>query len=250
MKFIKNKILFFLMFLLFICTGIEAWCLGPQGVSETVHNLSMTGPDEQLQSKDEPEICIFCHTPHGGSLDVALWNKDISVAGRPTYNHYTSETLSTEIAADHAANNIQDESMQCLTCHDGTISMYDVINPSNRTGSSPLPPDGLDAGKMNDFGLGVNGPVIGTNLTNDHPISFDYQPVYDDPTNLNALWPAADAKNKGIMFFGVDPVFRVECPSCHDPHVNYTWATGDQAYQPFLRTANTGSAMCLACHNK
>ena len=34
----------------------------------------------------------------------------------------------------------------------------------------------------------------------------------------------------------------VECASCHDPH-NSTNAT-------FLRIANTGSALCLACHDK
>jgi predicted CXXCH cytochrome family protein len=33
----------------------------------------------------------------------------------------------------------------------------------------------------------------------------------------------------------------VECASCHDPH---------STNQTFLRIANTGSAVCLACHNK
>jgi predicted CXXCH cytochrome family protein len=39
---------------------------------------------------------------------------------------------------------------------------------------------------------------------------------------------------------GVSQPF-VECASCHDPHVNT---------QTFLRVANDGSAVCLACHNK
>jgi len=34
----------------------------------------------------------------------------------------------------------------------------------------------------------------------------------------------------------------VECASCHDPHTS--------ANPTFLRIANTGSAVCLACHNK
>ncbi len=41
----------------------------------------------------------------------------------------------------------------------------------------------------------------------------------------------------------------VECGSCHDPHVEE--ATGTPAAgKTFLRIANTGSAVCLACHNK
>ena len=40
---------------------------------------------------------------------------------------------------------------------------------------------------------------------------------------------------------------NVECASCHDPHAE-TEITGVQVN--FLRMANTGSALCLACHVK
>ena len=43
--------------------------------------------------------------------------------------------------------------------------------------------------------------------------------------------------------------YSVECGSCHDPHVES--GTGTPASgQTFLRIANSGSAVCLACHNK
>ena len=42
---------------------------------------------------------------------------------------------------------------------------------------------------------------------------------------------------------GVGP--SVECASCHDPHVEET-----ATRKTFLRIANTGSALCLTCHNK
>lgn len=38
----------------------------------------------------------------------------------------------------------------------------------------------------------------------------------------------------------------VECASCHDPHVENVAGSNPT----FLRKANTGSAVCLACHNK
>ncbi|MDH5573626.1 MAG: cytochrome c3 family protein, partial [Gammaproteobacteria bacterium] len=52
----------------------------------------------------------------------------------------------------------------------------------------------------------------------------------------NDLQYAADGTSLGIN----EP--SVECASCHNPHTSET-AT-------FLRMANTGSALCLACHVK
>jgi hypothetical protein len=232
---------------------------GTPNVANTVHNLSVSGPDIMLASTNEEEICIFCHTPHGGSLTGPLWNRANSAQ---VYTHYTSSTLSTQVAASRGTN-IYDESRLCLSCHDGSISMYTVMNASNVTGAQPvmawnLPglmrgSTGLTQGPRIGMGRNADGTVneISTDLSDDHPISFKYLPVLTDAAkDSNRLQTIAYAEGQGVRFFPIgaaDADKRVECSSCHDPHVDYTTAA---AYTPFLITPNAGSALCLACHNK
>lgn len=241
--------------LMFIVLADSSLAEGPQNISVTPHNLSTSAIDgmgnpSQYRSDDEDEVCIFCHTPHGGNSVAPLWNRDPSLSNPAAFTHYNSATLSSTLGS--VTRNVNSESMLCLSCHDGTISMYNVLNPSNSTGGQPTPPPGLvaDGGKMIFLFDGI-GAVLGTDLSNDHPISFDYQLAYNDATNLGALHLATDAIGDGVKFFGTAPVYRVECSSCHDPHVNYIPGQGgNSAYQPFLRTSNAASAMCLACHIK
>ena len=49
-----------------------------------------------------------------------------------------------------------------------------------------------------------------------------------------------DIYNRSFAVAGAGP--SVECASCHDPHRADT--------STFLRIANAGSAVCLACHVK
>jgi predicted CXXCH cytochrome family protein len=230
---------------------------GTQDVTATVHNLSVSAPWPMLASTNETEVCIFCHTPHGGSLTGPLWNRNNSTE---TYTHYTSSTLSSAVGTSRGQN-IYDESRLCLSCHDGSISMYTVMNANNVTGqpttSSDLTMrDGFGTSQGPQIGQGTNadGTVNGSvnnDLSDDHPISFKYLPVLSDAAkDSNRLQTIAYAEGKGVRFFPIgaaDAEKRVECSSCHDPHVSYEV---DTAYTPFLITPNAGSALCLACHNK
>ena len=45
---------------------------GPSKVSVGSHNLSTSGPSPFGYNTDEDQICVFCHTPHGGTLDGPL----------------------------------------------------------------------------------------------------------------------------------------------------------------------------------
>jgi predicted CXXCH cytochrome family protein len=247
--------------LLLVLSTVPALAVkGTPNVANTVHNLSSANAYfGGLGSPNEDEVCIFCHTPHGGSLTGPLWNRANSAQ---VYTHYTSATLSTAISDEHAGANIYDESRLCLSCHDGSISMYTVMNASNDTGVQPSLPLFSD-GTMRTATMWEVGPKIGdgrnaagqtiastNDLSDDHPISFKYKPVLDDASNLGALHTIAEAETAGVRFFplnGLEADKRVECSSCHDPHVDYTAAT---AYAPFLITPNAGSALCLACHNK
>lgn len=254
--------------LLLIATNL--WAVsGPMDVSAGRHNLTWDAP--RLNPSNEPylasatsedEVCIFCHTPHGGTLNTPLWNRALPVAST-VFTHYTSTTLSDYMTgAGMATREVKPESILCMSCHDGSAAMNSIVNNSNRTGAAP---DNSTA-KVTGFGP-YPGPQIGgimdpaggftpyidstNNLSDDHPISFSYSASFT--SKGGGLQTLAAAKAAGLRFFGPDTGAGnfVECSSCHDPHVNYEAGFGgDAAYSPFLVTPNTGSALCLGCHIK
>lgn len=232
---------------------------GPSDVRKTKHNLSSTLPGSGITrvyySSNEDEICVFCHTPHGGSLTGPLWNRpDTGI----TYTHYSSGTASAYLRGLDDTRVVSKESMLCLSCHDGSLSMFSVVNPGNRNG---MPESGTSSEKMEAlfiWGAGV-GPIIGSSqeappdthgdLMDDHPISLDYNKLLEagggKPTEFHLV---TDAEAKGVRFFpGADGAKMLECSSCHDPHVDYIT---EADYTPFLIMKNDGSKLCLACHKK
>jgi predicted CXXCH cytochrome family protein len=139
-------------------------------------------------------------------------------------------------------------SMMCMSCHDGVTSIaVNVLMNAPGSGNPTVSPNGIAApGAMGNVYNGSIflgwGPNIGEcvpgssctiNLSNDHPISFDWP-----STNPNGLRSAPT--NSALRLFGAGK--RVECASCHSVH--------DNTYPPFLAMSNAASAMCIACHNK
>lgn len=249
------------MALVFCGCWAASAAMGPQKVKNTVHNLSTSG-EWMYISDNEDEICIFCHTPHGGSLNGPLWNR--ALPGASEFTHYTTATLDN--VTDGASRALSDESLLCMSCHDGAMAINHVLNPSNRTGAQPIMFPGVNELTIMDM-PGMIAGVIGKSLdnefsrrdlTDDHPISFSYDAVraaYQGAGRGNQLHAPLDAVAAGVRFYS--PGNRVECGSCHDPHVNYDSTipsggdpTANENYRPFLITPNIGSALCLACHNK
>ena len=253
-----------IVLLLFFAGTCALAAMGPQRVANTVHNFS-TSAFWMYKADEETQICIFCHTPHGGSLNGPLWNRALPSATE--FTHYTTATLDN--VTDGASRALSDESLLCMSCHDGAMAVNHVLRPSSGSADSPTMGGGQDhmiilpmgnaiGGRIGDI-LGENGVMGETrNLTDDHPISFSYDEVrtaYQSAGRGNQLHSAAEAAAAGVRFYGAGN--RVECGSCHDPHVNYDSynpegndPTADENYRPFLIMPNTGSAMCLACHNK
>lgn len=225
---------------------------GTADVSNTVHNLSAGATFNTFYYTDEPEVCIFCHTPHGGSLTGPLWNKaDPAPAGGFVF--YASSTISTEVQNVAA---VSPESMICLSCHDGSVSVnhllnYGQTNPirTNATGDPNTEITGTP-GANPRIGGSPSNPNDNGQLADDHPISFSYRNVWNE--YLGASKPGLKDPDSptfvasDIRLFGLDE--RVECSTCHDPHVDYVTASPDHA--PFLNMSNAGSALCLVCHDK
>ena len=252
MKSMSKKLLWGLTLLMFLTVASNAFAgRGTSAVSNTVHNLSTTAPaalyTDAYKSSNETEVCIFCHTPHGGRLDGPLWNKNLPDGTAFTF--YSSSTMD----ADTAVTEISAESLLCLSCHDGSISVnelmnYNTVNPilSASNGSETNKIVIADGGSARIGGGPANwGSTV--LLSDDHPISFSYNTVKGnyDTAGKDGLHLAGDAVASGIQFFG--DTNRVECSSCHDPHVDYET---NMDYYPFLITPNIGSALCFACHDK
>jgi predicted CXXCH cytochrome family protein len=183
-----------------------------QKIVTSKHNLSVTGPGP-VKASSEDRICIFCHTPHGGRGNAPLWNRRDSSAA---YIPYDSPSLQANPGQPTGASKL------CLSCHDGTIAMGDLVSESqiiNMSGSQTMPP----------------GPgLIGTDLRDDHPISFPY--IESFGLKEGELAPPGTWDSR----IELDSAGDVQCTTCHDPH-NDQW--GD-----FLVMDNQFAMMCQECH--
>jgi len=184
-------------------------------IRSTKHNLSISGPGT-LTASSEDRICIFCHIPHQkGTAIRYLWNRSDPANA---YIPYFSSTLRADVGQPTGS------SRMCLSCHDGTIALGAIA-------SSPteIP---LKGGIR--FIPHNSRAYIGTDLSDDHPVSF----VYDEMLALNdpqlrepsSLPPPVKLENQ-----------QLQCTACHDPHHN--------PYGQFLVMDNTASALCTACHD-
>lgn len=95
------------------------------------------------------EVCVYCHTPHGSSstLTAPLWNR--SQKGNTQYWRYndttfTGQTASTQFgdftfpSLAERTRRMNDNSMTCLSCHDGTIGMDATLNMPGSGGYSSI----------------------------------------------------------------------------------------------------------------
>jgi len=180
-----------------------------QTIIGTAHDLSNGGGPG-----NSDQVCVFCHTPHNGlSTLVPLWNHPTTAVGN--YTLYPSGGTLQAVPGQPTG-----ASRACLSCHDGTLaadSHGSVVGTTFVTG----------------------GALLGTDLSNDHPISFTYDAALATADGDLVSPASASQVVPGIPLFSE----KVECASCHNVHDNTT-------AQPFLRVSNAGSALCIKCHTK
>jgi predicted CXXCH cytochrome family protein len=185
---------------------------GGASVVQTKHNLSASGPGP-IRVAGTQGVCIFCHTPHAANPIGPLWNRRDPGT---YYQVYRSSTLTATVGQPTGT------SRMCLSCHDGTIALTQTYNSNNALpGSVYITPQ--DRG------------YIGTDLTDDHPISFTYDSALA-AKNTQLRDPASIPKALEL-----DQNHQLQCTTCHDPH------NDSRGY--FLRMDNRASAMCASCHN-
>ncbi|MCF8056188.1 MAG: cytochrome C [Desulfocapsa sp.] len=188
-------------------------------ITDSKHDLSGSA----TLNNPESQLCIYCHTPHHADTsagDAPLWNHTLTTTA--TFTVYSSTTLDAGALGQPGG-----VSKLCLSCHDGTVALDAFGGMAGNLGS-----------------IGADGD-LGINLSDDHPISFAYTSalatadgeLYDPDGAGTGL--GGDTITATMLFTGG----LLECASCHDVHNN----TG---FDPMLLVDNTGSGLCLTCHNK
>ena len=175
-------------------------------------------------------MCVACHTPHnanGAVTQAPLWNHRLTTT---TFTVYTSSTMNSAPGQPDGISKL------CLSCHDGTVALDSFGGAS---GSSFI----------------RSGLALGTNLSNDHPISMTYDaalavadPGLFNPTTKVVTVGVAPFVATGTITAIMLSAGKVQCSSCHDVHNNEV--VGGAAGRPLLRVSKSASAICRVCHNK
>ena len=206
---VKIKSYFLFIFIFAFSSAMDA-----QSIVNSKHNLSVSGPGT-VKASAEPEICIFCHTPHNSSPQKPLWNR---LDPALTFSLYSSSTTNATIGQPDGST------LLCLSCHDGTIALGNVLSRSTPIG----------------FLGGVTTMPSGTSnftkdISNDHPVSFVYNSslstVDGQLANPSTLTGPVQLENQ-----------KLQCISCHDPH--------SDILANFLVATNEYSVLCEYCHER
>jgi predicted CXXCH cytochrome family protein len=217
------------------------------------HDLSAIAGGRQHAGSDfndYNEVCVYCHTPHGADPAVPLWNRQIFQGNYTIYDSSVSQTFD----ATPEQPSLTGVSRMCLSCHDGTIAVDALVNEPNTpfavssdhmrmsTDTGPDSCNSCHSGIDNGTTINVQPSFVGTDLTDDHPVSFQYNgalllldPGLEDPTSSPS---GLGGTIKDDMLVND----RVECSSCHNVH--------DPDIYPFLIKPNINSALCVTCHKK
>ena len=242
-------------------------------IANTKHNFSATvippaSTNRTASATSESQICAFCHTPHGATDEpkAPLWNRKLNSTGG--YTMYSSASLDGPMPTEPGG-----KSKLCLSCHDGTIAVGQVNvlnrqqNPviamtgENTDGTITAGPYGADTGYTRR---------IGVDLSNDHPISmtFDSARAASD----GELFNPATSPHLSDRTAGGPPALpqgdylpleddKVECISCHDPHVQSDVAGENNKFLRVNRFQQQppvddhqfdaqNDIICLGCHDK
>lgn len=225
------------------------------GIIGSYHDLSTTGRGDLYNNDDTLQrICVYCHAPHhtvkpGSAEAVAvdylpLWNHGVST--NTVFSMYDNGDADPD-EADALGNPINHQyqavanapgsvSRLCLSCHDGSVAVNQYGFNPGRTQSRGL----ADSDPATITGSYVIG--LGGDLSNHHPIGFDYAEVAakdDEIASVTQVFGTTGVAIEDLLYSG-----NMECVTCHDVH--NTKNTGET----FLWTSDAGSRFCCTCHLK
>ena len=221
-------------------------------ISATKHNLSSTNPNATYLYKGTgTQICVFCHTPHNAFTTAPLWNRQAGATAASAYKLYSGLNMTNQ--SFKSGFSAQSVSLFCMSCHDGAsqlggnmIKNVPSTEPAGLGLSIPMQANTKAAIATYGDGTG-NG---GNDLRTTHPVNFVVAAGVNTQSDLVPVGVGSMGRAGGTAF----PLFKsdravagsqtntLECSSCHSVH--------DNANAPFLRDTQTGSKLCLGCHDK
>jgi len=236
--------------------------LPAEDVRNTKHNFFLN-QDVAYTADQTTEVCVFCHTPHGGQPSssvnsVPLWNR--ALPDGAGYTMYDSPNFDGKPSQTGQPIGV---SLACLSCHDGSIGIDSLINApgsggylgANKTGNQDSDVSlgfhtgatlGVDAdGSMNDSDRpdctpGAAGDCFHSPLgpqTNDEffvgfPLgfagSYGMAPFPNLTTNLSDDHPISMQIPDGTQSTTVDPQFEEIAASFQNSKADgtgVTWVT-------------------------
>lgn len=206
---------------LYLAFATQSAMAGIGTIVASKHDFSASGPNATYKGTGT-QVCVYCHAPHASTTATPLWNHTSTAA---SFTLYTSSSLNATTAQPGGVSKL------CLSCHDGTVA---VDSFGGSTGTI----------------LATGAVLLGTDLSNDHPIGFTYDAalVSADP-GLRAITTAATigTGNTGTIESKMLFAGKMECASCHDVH-NSTSGTAVEA--KLLKITTVQSALCTTCHIK
>jgi|SaaInl8_200m_RNA_FD_contig_41_161333_length_993_multi_4_in_0_out_0_1 predicted CXXCH cytochrome family protein len=242
------------------------------GIVGSKHDLSIaTGIGNLYGQTDELDrICIYCHAPHHtmqeadseGIKYLPLWNHEVTSLFYNTYQSDFGDGPDSAAAAGvsgmgqasnpnqfadrhlfNGADTIGEPgsvSRLCLSCHDGSIAVNEYGFDPGRDESKGA----ADSFIADQFKIGGGG-----NLTNHHPIGFQYTDVvmYDDeiaPTWTVISTGGGGAHSQTTIGSLLYNDGMMECVTCHDVH------NSKNDGETFLWVSDQESKFCLTCHLK
>jgi len=210
------------------------------------HNLSAGGGAPNVSADSETRVCVFCHTPHGASMNSVLWNRGASSTTFPLYGNGTANIAiiqdpNAATQSEYGVDYPNGATRMCMSCHDGATAIGNVlVGPQIAT--TPT--------RLSDLGSGLAVGIVDLSVA--HPVSFNYDA---SRAAINA-WHAANATGKSYAL--VDPQrtplengTHMQCTTCHDPHLD-TSTDSTYGFLPFWRYQGGGSSydgVCQNCHN-
>ena len=193
-------------------------------IINTAHDIPLYNAGAYAGGPSSTEPCAYCHTPHG-----AYWNVGAGITNdfqAPLWDHQTTvssfvmytDPFGTIDATDLPTGTTQlpdGVSKACMSCHDGIVAVdaYHQVAGTKVIATTDT-------------------ANLGTDLSNDHPVSFSYGPAAANDAELQPIGNVGDLLLNN----------KVECGSCHDVH--------NAGFGSFLVQTNVASALCKRCHIK
>ena len=183
-----------------LCAGLAGIAMA--GVSGTPHDARVN------PGIGATHVCESCHTPHSGSGAYPLWNRNrtyetnsFDMYNSPTFDEQASDTL------------LGYQSRLCFSCHDGLLST--IVNAP-----------GQDLAGDYDITIVDPNKILGTNLTDDHPVGFNADLNRDTGGSGVAGLTYTNTIITGAVIGTNFPVFpprtatfgTFQCATCHTVH--------------------------------